>query len=491
MALPGTTARRPSALALLAILAVLALAGGRPALAGELPDLGDATSGTLSLEAERRLGHAWLRMLRSQANLYYDPLVNDYVEHLVFRIAAGSDLADARLSIVMINSADINAFAVPGGIMGLNAGLLLKAQGPDEVAAVVAHEVAHLSQRHYARRLARDRQNQPLALSAVLASILVAATVGGDAGAAAILGTQAALIQNSLAFSREHEAEADRVGMQTLVRAQFDPGAMPRFFERLQRDAPLDPDLYPEFLRTHPITENRIADSRNRAGQLPAQRPAARDQLDFDLARARLQVAFARDGASAVNILAGLLDGQDDRGPLPLRYGLALAHLRNNQPDEALRILRELRREDPVRIALVVAEGEALLAAGRAGEAAGLLGAALRVSPGNFPLTMEAANALLRNKQAPDAVRLLDTLATGRRDDPQVWSLLAQARAAAGDTVGMNAAHAEYLFLGGNLDAALEQLRQGIAQAGNNYARAAPLRARHQEMEQTRNDFNP
>jgi predicted Zn-dependent protease len=469
-------------LAMLLLILLLMLAS-QPAAAAEneLPALGDKTSGTISPEAERRLGAAWLRELRARTPLFYDPLVNDYVEHLAYRIASHSDLIEPRLNLVILNSGDINAFAVPGGVLGINAGLLLNAQTEDEVAAVLAHELAHLSQRHYARSLEQQRQSSPLALTALLASILVAATVGGDAGAAAILSTQAGMLQAQLAHSREHEREADRIGMQALARAGFSPAAMPAFFEKLQKAAPLDPELYPEFLRTHPITESRISDSRNRAQQL-AVSGSRRDSLDFTLARARTLVAFARENNALVADMQAAL--QRGANAPEVRYTLALALLRAQRFEEALNAIAPLRADAPERIAYRVAEAEILLALDRSADAAELLTNGLAVAPDNFPLAMIAAQALLRAGRAERAVGLLERQSLLRPGDPSVWQQLARARGERGDSAGVHAARAEYFFLRGQLEQAREQFELGIGKAGKDFVRAAPLRTRLLEIEE-------
>ncbi|MFP5440154.1 MAG: M48 family metalloprotease [Gammaproteobacteria bacterium] len=489
--LPRPFTSLPAAL-LLPVLLVLAACWlpATPARAADtLPALGDAGSGIVSPEGERRLGAAWLRALRGNTHLYYDPLVNEYLELLAWRLASHSDIAEPRLTLVMLNSNEINAFAVPGGVMGVNAGLLLAAADEGEVAAVLAHELAHLSQRHFARGLDQQRQQTPLALTALLASILVAATVGGDAGAAAIVSTQAGFAQKQLAFSRDNEREADRVGMQTLARAGFAPEAMPEFFEKMQRASPVDTERYPEFLLTHPVTDTRISDSRNRARQLPPSIEAKRSDLDFRLARVRLQVGFARDAVEAVALFGdGLKNGSaHDRDAM--RYGLALAQLRAGRHDDALATIAPLRRAEPERIAWRIGEAEILLAADKAHQAAESLVDGLALAPDNFPLAMLAAQALLRDNRAARAVALLERQALLRRDDPNVWALLARARGATGDTVGVHAARAEVLFLRNQPDPAHEQLELGIKAAGTDFARAAPLRNRLREIEQTRDDF--
>lgn len=457
----------------------------------KLPSLGDSTSGVVSPETENRLGAAWLRQLRASANLYYDPVVNDYLEHLAWRLASLSDLAEPRLSVVMINDTDINAFSIPGGVLGLNAGLLLHAGSEDELAAVVSHELAHLSQRHYARGVADDQRLRPVELTAILASILLGVTGAGEAGAAALLGTQAGVAQHELTFSRENEREADRVGMQTLARAGLDPEAMPSFFEKLQRAAPIDTNRYPEFLMTHPVTEARISDSRNRARQLPKPPATGRNDLDYRLAQARVQVSFARDAASAVAAFSDALKNAPASERDVLRYGLAMAQLRAQRNDEALATIAPLRKADPERIVWRVGEADILLAAGKVHEAAESLTDGLAIAPDNFPLAMTAATALLRDNRPARAAALLERQAVLRRDDPNVWQSLAQARGATGDTVGVHAARAEFLFLRNQVDQAREQLELGIKAAGNDFARAAPLRNRMREIEDMRNDFKP
>ncbi len=460
-----------------------------------LPALGDAGGGVISPQGERRLGAAFMRMLRGSTNLYYDPLVNEYVENLAWRLASHSDIAEPRLDLVLINDSEINAFAAPGGVMGVNAGLLLATDREDEVAGVLSHELAHLSQRHFARGLDQQRQQQPLSLAALLASILIGITAGSDAAAAAMMSTQAGLIQRQLAFSRDNEREADRIGMQTLANAGFDPDAVPAFFEKLQRAVPIDSDRYPEFLLTHPITDTRISDSRNRAQQLHIASDVPRNNRDFLMARVRLQVSFARDPSTQAALFSDALK-QIEANPKSnpdlrdsLRYGLSLSQMRAGRYDDALANISLLRKNAPERIAWHVGEGDILLASGRTKEAADSLTDALALAPDNFPLSMLAAQALLRDNRAARANALMERQAVLRPTDANVWQLLARTRAAANDNVGVFAARAEALYLKNQYDAAHEQLDLGVKAAGNDFARAAPLRNRMKEIEQTRDDF--
>lgn len=235
-------------------------------MADDLPSLGDASSSIVSPEQEHRLGRAWLGLLRGQVAQLSDPQLKDYVETSVYRLAETSQVQDRRLEFILINSPQLNAFAAPGGIIGVNGGLFLNAQTEGEYASVLAHELAHLSQRHFARGMEAQQRMQVPVMAAMLAGIVMAAAGAGDAGIATIAGSQAAAIQEQRRFSRQNEQEADRIGILNLEKAGYDPRNMPTMFERLMRQYRFDARP-PEFLLTHPVSESRIADTRNRAEQ--------------------------------------------------------------------------------------------------------------------------------------------------------------------------------------------------------------------------------
>ncbi|MBO6227141.1 MAG: M48 family metalloprotease, partial [Shewanella sp.] len=208
-------------------LLVLACLLAQPALADDLPSLGDSSSSIVSPEQEHQLGRAWLSILRGQVRQLEDPLLKDYVERSVYRLAETSQLNDRRLEFILLASPQLNAFAAPGGIIGINGGLFLHAQTEAEYASVLAHELAHLSQRHFARGLEAQKRMQIPLMAAMLAGVIAAAAGGGDLGMAALASTQAAAIQEQRRFSRQNEQEADRVGLVNLSKAGFDPRAMP------------------------------------------------------------------------------------------------------------------------------------------------------------------------------------------------------------------------------------------------------------------------
>lgn len=467
--------------------AVLACSSITPALAAdELPKLGDASSAIISTEQEYKIGRAWLRQLRAQAPMIQDPLIHDYLYELVYRLASNSELQNPQIEMVVVHSPEINAFAVPGGVIGLNGGLLLNARSEDELAGVIAHELAHLSQRHFARSLERSQNTSWASLAALLASVAIAATAGGEAGMAALATTQAAAIDAQLRFSRANEQEADRIGMQTLARSGMNPGAMADFFEALQRNLRYYGTMPPEFLLTHPVTESRITDARARAAQLPA-RPN-RNSLEFLLMKARTQVLFAQDTNATIQ------DLQAQRKNSPelveaVEYGLACAYHKANQLDLALETIDRLIRLRPQRITYLATKAEILGQMGRYNDAVAELQQALKYNPDNFVLSTLYGSTLIRNNQPDQAIQVLRYQVTQHDNFPLLWNLLAEAHGKNNDRLGVYQAKAEYYFLYGRTNTAIEQLQYALPLAEKQFQVAAKISARIEEMRASRKDL--
>jgi predicted Zn-dependent protease len=289
----------------------------------KLPNLGEASTSMFSSEFEYQLGRAWLREFRSQVPTVDDPLLLEYLDNLVYRLAAHSKLEDKRLDLVIVDNPAINAFAVPGGVIGVHNGIFLWAETEDELATVLAHEIAHLSQRHFSRGVEYQKKLQPLTLAAMLASFVLMATAGGDTGMAALSATQAAAQDSALRYSRGNEQEADRIGMQTMVDADMDPHAAPVMFERmLQATRYSNGEQIPEFLRSHPLSESRIADTRNRARNYPS-KPRDPD-VTYQLMRAKVITELSETPEVAVARFRGELNGTP-RSREAAIYGLVLA----------------------------------------------------------------------------------------------------------------------------------------------------------------------
>ena len=389
-------------------------------------------------------------------------------------------MKEPDLAIVVINSRDINAFAVPGGVIGLNGGLIINAEHEDEVGAVVAHEIAHVSQRHFVRRYADSQRMNKAMLAAMLASLAV--MIGGDtdAGVAGLMASQAAAIQQQLAYSRHHEREADRVGMQTLVNAGMDPQAMPRFFERLQRNRQFAGKPL-EFLSTHPITEERIADSRARANTLPAGTSAESDT--FQLIRARLLAGFFGDPALAVEHFlsqyrAGASIQQQAAG-----YGLAVSAMRARRYELSAATLAQLRQRNPDQLWFRVASAELLQAQQRHEEAVVQLRELSALMPGNYAISALLASSLIRTDKPDEAALLLEPVLRKRSNDVGLWRLAADAWGHSGELALAHLARGEALFLSGADERGIEQLKYALERSKDNFPLHSRIKARLREMD--------
>lgn len=470
-------ATRTSVKALLLFL-VAALAAPLNANEFNLPSLGDTSSSIMSREQEYQLGRTWLSMLRGSVRTLEDPLLKDYVENHVYRLAETSQLDDRRLAFVIVDSPQLNAFAAPGGIIGVNGGLFLHAHTEAEFASVMAHELAHLSQRHFARGLQHQQQNRIPLMTAMLASIILAASGGGDAGFAALASTQAAAIQEQRRFSRQNEQEADRIGLLNLKGAGYDPNAMPDMFERLSKLSRFS-RTPPEFLLTHPVSQSRIADSRNRAGQLS--NDGRRDSLYYQMMRARVQLFYEQSPGLAAQRFRALLDGQDNDHPAA-RYGLALALTRSGQQAAAAEQLDLLLAAHPDNIAVQLARVELDNSQNRLDQSIDRLEQLLQVRPNSYPLLEAKANVLLRQRNYRGAEQVTDQLVRLRNDDPDIWYLASEVRGLARNILGVHQARAEYFMLAGDLDQADQQLEQALKLAGDNFVTSSRIKARQEEV---------
>ncbi|MEM9255541.1 MAG: M48 family metalloprotease [Pseudomonadota bacterium] len=449
----------------------------------KIPDLGRSSS-MFSAEFEHELGRAWLRVFRSQAPTVDDPLLFDYMEGLLYRLASHSKLQDRRLELVIVDNPTMNAFAVPGGVVGVHNGLLMSAQTEDELATVLAHEIAHLSQRHFSRGVEFQQRQQPLALAAMLASLVLMATTGGDAGLAALSATQAAAQDSALRYSRGNEQEADRIGMQTMVEAGMDPHAAPAMFERMMQSMRYSSsNRIPEFLRTHPLSESRIADTRNRARQYPKSIRSV--SLDYQLMRARVENSLARTPEESVARFRGELEGKP-RSREATVYGLVLALTDAGRPDEASLQLDTIWSNNPDRLEYIIADAEIDMLRNNPERALEKLSRKLALTPGNHPLTMTYARALMQDQQPHVAAEVLVEQSKRRPNDPGLWYLLAEVQGLAGNIVGLHQARAEYFILNGNLTQAKKQLLYARKLAKGDYLTLSRINERINDIDAMR-----
>jgi beta-barrel assembly-enhancing protease len=430
----------------------------------EIPSLGNSSSSLVSIEQERVLGQAWLRALRRHTNTYQNVLVKEYMTNLVYTLAPNSGVIDRDFTIIIMDNPDLNAFAVPGSIIGVNAGLFFHAVSEQEFASVIAHELAHLSQRHYARQLEQRQSSAPLTLAGILASVVLAATAGNDAGIAALASTQALAADQQLRFSRKNEQEADRLGIAIMQQSNFDPRAMPSMFERMYRKTRLQSETLPEYLSTHPLSETRISDTRGRANQYPVK--TYRDNLEFHLSKNMIISDYAESARAAIEHFRHIIEKGNTTQITAAKFGLAYASI-DSDSKQAAEQLSKLVSLHPNKISLNVTLARALQKSGEGSKAIELLEKQLKRNPDNYSISMTLAESYLDNNQTLEAERTLKQLVKRHSVDPQVWYLLAEINGLAGNIVDLHQARAEYFYLTNQLVKAIDQLSLAIKKNSN------------------------
>ncbi|MEO0443655.1 MAG: M48 family metalloprotease [Pseudomonadota bacterium] len=428
----------------------------------QLPTIGEPVTIGSTAE-EKRIGQAWLRLFRQQAPLNNDPLILEYTEALLARLAKHDPDAGEEFSLVVVNNREINAFAVPGGIIGVNTGLYNYAQTENQFASVMAHELAHLSQRHYSRGQQSRKGQQALNMAALLASLLIAANSDTDAGIAALSASQASFIDRQLKLSRLHEEEADRIGMETLVKAGFDPHGMVDMFEQMQR-ASLFSSEPPEFLLTHPITARRIADAENRARAYPNRHSAS--SIDYDLVRARILFSMEETPQQAVQRFESEIRGfsPSEQGS---RYGLVLALTAVKDYDKAHTVLSALKQQYPGQAALIIAQSNIDAGNNNLPKALADIKAAWASAPQSQALGIHYAQLLTTNQDYSAALAALNKVQQRRPNDPYLWFHIAEISGLSGDILNLHKARAEYFILNGRFNNAANQLNNILKKFGD------------------------
>ena len=458
------------------LLVVLILHHGLLLAEPNLPDLGDESSVVVSPNDERRLGEDFMRQARLHLDLVADPEVNEYLRKLGHRLTTGANTTE-DFYFFLINNPTINAFAVPTRFIGVHTGLLLTAQSEAEVASVLAHEIAHLTQRHIPRLIAESQRTAGPALAAILAGILIAAA-GGKGGEAAVALATASVAQNELNFTRTFEREADRIGMKFLDAAGYDARAMANFFERLTAADRLYEVNIPEFLRTHPVTTQRLAESRNHAENFPAHKNP--DERDFRHMQARLRVLTSSPDAA----LAYFRNPQapSSRNDPANRYGLALAQLAARQPAAARLELHELLERNPDYLPYLLLRADIEYTTGNAKAGAETYAAAGRRFPDSLAVAQRHAEALIKTGHHAEAHKLLDAVVRKFPDEPALYKLLATAAGESGQPMAAHRAFGEYYYRMGQPQAAIDQLELAIQHAGRSFYYTSSIEARIREI---------
>ncbi|MEJ2573409.1 MAG: M48 family metalloprotease [Gammaproteobacteria bacterium] len=427
-----------------------------------LPDFGDASGTLMSPQEEHRLGEEFMRNVRRSVKIIDDPQVEEYIQNLGYRLVAGTDPQPYRFTYFVVQDPEINAFAGPGGYIGVNSGLILIAKSESELASVLAHETAHVTQHHLLRSFDKANRTNLPATAALIAALILGAH-NPQLAEAAIASTVAGSQQMQINFTRENELEADRVGMQILVAAGYDPRNMPAFFERMQKATRYYQSGIPKLLLDHPVTTARIADTD----------------------RAKLRVITTDDPSQAVKYFASELKQKTYTHEEAARYGYALALLRDDQIDQAREQIKWLLKKSPNRISYLIAQAQLESAAGKGKNALKIYGNALQLYPRNYPLTILYSTELLHEGQAATARQILQEYLRHRDPKPLVYKLLAQAENDEGSPIESLQALAEYDYLNGQTQSAIEHLNRALGMTKkDDFYHASRLKARLKELKQ-------
>jgi predicted Zn-dependent protease len=442
-----------------------------------LPDLGDSSQVAFSPAQERKVGEQIIRQLRAQGGYMQDPEVNDYLNELGHRLVNAGRDAKQDFEFFAVPDSTINAFALPGGYIGVNTGLIVLAQNESELASVLAHEISHVTQRHMARMIDNQKNSLWMTLAGLALAVLASRAGGGNANAtaAAIQGTQALTIQNQLDFTRENEYEADRIGFQRLVAAGFDPNGAAGLMERLQRSTRFVEGNAPSYLRTHPITYERIAEAQARAQNMPYKQVA--DSLDFQLVRALLK-SYQGDPRTTTAIFEDALREHKYNSEIAERYGLVATLLRGKDIPRAKAELAKLERIAPPHPMIEAMAGNVLMGAGEYDAAAKRFAAALQRYPNKMQLVYDYPEALLKAIQPAQAAAFVETQLQRFPGDGPLHQIAARAYAEQNMRMLEHQHQGEYYAWAGNLTGAITQFELAAKAGDGNFYQASVVETR-------------
>lgn len=448
----------------------------------QLPEMSDSSGVILSPEQERRLGEQLMRQIRRSLTIVDDQEIQTYVQSLGYRLLShNSDNNGTTFHFFVINDPNINAFAAPGGYIGINTGLIVSSESEDELASVIAHEIAHITQHHLTRTIEKYQKLNIPNIAALLATLILSAQSGNPQLAqAAIISAQAGALQAQLNFSRAHEYEADRIGMTTLAKAGFDPRGMPQFFERLQNASRYAGNIH-EFLSTHPVNSSRIADSRNRAEQFPVKK--ASDVIDYALVKAKIQLMHESNASKSVKSFAATLEQKQYTNEAAARYGYANALIKNGQYKKARVQINKLLSNDNERIAFIITKAKLNMKESKYTDARRDLERGLKIYPYNAPLVFALVGTLMETGDYKKAIKLLQQQILHTPASPDLYKLLADAEGKSGQKFHAHETLAEYYYLNGETGSAIEHLKFARKDKTADFYRSSRLEARLKQFE--------
>ena len=423
----------------------------------ELPLIGDRLSGAVSQTEEEILGRQFLRDLKRETKILYDPIVQEWTELFIYKVGESSKVNKKAFEVLIIEDNNLNAFAAPGGIIGVNAGLYKYSDNEAQFASVIAHELAHLSQRHFARQVLENSDRSNANMATLLASIVVAVATRSPA---AVIGGQGIIATQSLRYSRLYETEADREGFITLEKAGYRTQEMSEMFRNMQEVRRLSGDNVPEFLLTHPITTRRITESRERARQ--SDESGLINTLNFKLIKQR--VRFLMTDNLSIRALENEKYESDDG-----KYFSALLERKKLNFSKSIEILEALEEKYPDNLIIKTTIAETYTESGNIGKSKSYTNKLLEISLGNYPLSYNLANAHIMEDNFLAAEQILEDIKFYRPVDINLLKDLSEVQLKSNNLLGYHLTNSEYLFYSGRYEEALRDLQRARSIATNNF----------------------
>lgn len=401
------------------------------ALAYELPDLGEHSATIFTAKQEEMLGKLFFQEVKRSTPIVTDPIINEYIQTLGNKLASVSGSKRRSFHFFVVSDPDINSFAGPDGYIGINSGMILISRSESELAAVMAHEIAHVTQHHIERLYEQANSTELPALATMAAAVLVGATAHsnslGSAATGAAMATMAGSEQHAINFTRDEEREADHIGMKILTKAGFDPKAMAATFQHVQRLTYDYQKDYPDYLSDHPVSNERIADASARSVSLP--KTTFKSSNTFYLIRARTQVLQARESFRAVNYFKTLLNNPKQTHKDAIKYGYSLALASDQQYSAAQSAINSLLQNSSNEVIYQLAAAQIQQSEHNYPVAINILKQALNSHPNYYPLILQYGSTLIANNQTAEAARFLRNKSIDFPDKIGIYVLLADAQA--------------------------------------------------------------
>jgi beta-barrel assembly-enhancing protease len=448
----------------------------------DLPELGSPANAAISIDDEYHAGLSYVNEIRNTGLILTDPEVSQYAQEIGHSLSSHAEEGQHQFYYFVLRDPVVNAFAVPGGFVAIQSGLILATRNENELAGVLAHETAHVTQRHIVRQIIDQGHEGLLASAAMLAAVLLGATAGRgspDAVEGAILAGQSAMIQHQINYTRSSEFEADRIGISTMAEAGYDPLGMASFFDWMGHSGPEPSRVNAiQFLIDHPIFSDRVAEARDRADQLG--RIRHEDSLSYRLVKERLR-SVAADPQVARQYYVNLLKNGGGKS-IEERYGKDVAEIATRNPAAAIPDLLELVRDYPKVTQFYGALGQAYLVNNQFKESAAVLERAMILFPRNVPITIRLAETLMRSGDNKRAHLVLLDLFNSVEPTPDQTRLIAKAANTAGDYADSYSYMAEFYLMTGNLNMASNQLQMALSLPELDAVQRARYSARLEEI---------